>query len=64
MGAFSRIGGSRQWEIELDKEDVMKFKPFDPSAPPVEVDGGWIEYVAVRYGRDSLQTEPEKADEK
>lgn len=64
LGAFSSIGGSHQWEIELSKAAIMKFKPFDPIAPPVEVDGGWIEYVAVRYGRDSLQAEPEKADDK
>lgn len=62
LGAFSRLGEGRMWEIELTKDAVMAFKPFDPAAPPVEVDGGWIEYVAVRYGRDSLQTEPQKAD--
>jgi sporulation protein YlmC with PRC-barrel domain len=63
LGAFSSIGAGKHWEIELTKDAVMRFKPFDPMAPPVEVDGGWIEYVAVRYGRDSLQTEPRKPDE-
>lgn len=56
LGAFVGEDASSHWSIELDAKQILKFKPFDLKAPPIEVDRGWVEYVATRYGRGGLQT--------
>lgn len=58
LGAFLDRERDKDWKIELKPEQVFQFKTFDPKQPPHEVDRGWQEYVAVRYGRDTLQEVP------
>ncbi len=56
LGAFVSEKGEENWSIELDKEQILKFKPFVPEVLPSRVDRGWDEYVAVRYGRGGIQS--------
>ena len=57
VGAFVERDSKKDWKIELELEQVMLFEPFTEGKPPQKIDRGWQEYVAVRYGRDALQTE-------
>jgi len=58
LGAFLNRGRDKDWEIELKREQVFQFIPNDFQNTPQEIDLGWQEYVAVRYGRDALQEVP------
>jgi sporulation protein YlmC with PRC-barrel domain len=55
LAAF--VGDQRpdSWSIELMAAQIFKFKPFTLKDPPIEVERGWEEYVATRYGRSGLQ---------
>jgi len=57
LGAFLDREQRREWKVELKREQVLQFKPFDPQNTPQVIDRGWQEYVAVRYGRDALQVD-------
>jgi len=57
LGAFVDRDPKQDWKIELESEQVMMFAPFTGGKPPQNIDRGWQEYVAVRYGRNALQTE-------
>ena len=61
LGAFVMPQSTYRWMIELPKSKIDAFQPFPADAPPIAVDRGWREYVALRYGRTGLQTE-KKAD--
>ena len=58
LGAFVKRDPKAVWKIELKREQIVNFEPFDRAQPPQTIDRGWQEYVAVRYGRDALQTKP------
>ncbi len=58
LGAFLNRERDKDWKIELKREQVFQFSPFKPESIPQEIDRGWQEYVAVRYGRDTLQEVP------
>ncbi len=55
LGAFVQRDTSKDWRIELERKQIEMFAPFEREKPPQEIDRGWQEYVAVRYGRDALQ---------
>lgn len=57
LGAFVDRDPKQDWKIELESPQVMLFAPFADGNPPQKIDRGWQEYVAVRYGRNALQTE-------
>ncbi len=57
LGAFVDRDAKKDWKIELQREQVMMFEPFGVGTTPQQIDRGWQEYVAVRYGRNALQTE-------
>jgi len=57
LGAFVDRDPKQDWKIELEREQVMLFEPFADEKTPQKIDRGWQEYVAVRYGRNALQTE-------
>lgn len=59
LGAFVDHDPKKDWEIELKQEQVLAFEPIQTGHVPQKIDRGWQEYVAVRYGRDALQTEPQ-----
>jgi hypothetical protein len=63
LGAFLDRERNKDWKIELKREQVFQFKPFDAQQTPQEIERGWQEYVAVRYGRDSLQEVPKAKPE-
>jgi len=56
LGAFAADGNSSRWMIELAKDQILKFKAIDDSFTPSEADAGWLEFVAVKYGRGGLQS--------
>jgi sporulation protein YlmC with PRC-barrel domain len=56
LGAFEAVPGQKSWTIQLPAESITKFKPFEKDAWPTEIERGWTEYIAVRYGRGGLQS--------
>ncbi len=56
LGAFVSDEDNKRWFIELNSDQILKFKPFAENAPPSQIDTGWKEYVAVRYGRGGIQS--------
>ena len=56
LGAFAADGNSSRWMIELAKDQILKFKAIDDLFTPSEADAGWLEFVAVKYGRGGLQS--------
>jgi sporulation protein YlmC with PRC-barrel domain len=57
LAAFVMEPNTYRWSIELTKPRILAFEPFDESSTPTNIDRGWKEYVAVRYGRDGLQSQ-------
>ncbi len=55
LGAFVSDEKPEQWHIDLEAEQIFKFKTFDPKTPPLRVDRGWEEYISTKYGRGGLQ---------
>lgn len=64
LGAFVDRKSKSDWKIELEREQIVLFEPFDKAQPPQAIDRGWQEYVAVRYGRDALQAKPNAKENK
>ena len=60
LGAFAADEMSSRWVVELAKDQILKFEAFDKSFPPTKADSGWLEFVAVKYGRGGLQTKKNK----
>ena len=56
LGAFVSDENTSRWMIDLAKDQILKFEAFDESAPPRKADSGWLEFVAVKYGRGGLQS--------
>jgi sporulation protein YlmC with PRC-barrel domain len=61
LGAFLDRERCKDWKIELKRDQILQFSPYNRREIPQNIDRGWQEYVAVRYGRDTLQEVP-KAD--
>jgi sporulation protein YlmC with PRC-barrel domain len=57
LGAFMDRERNRDWKIDLKREQILQFRPFEPQRTPQDIELGWKEYVSVRYGRDTLQEE-------
>ncbi|KAA5545457.1 PRC-barrel domain containing protein [Roseiconus nitratireducens] len=57
LGAFVATDDQR-FKIELGRDEILKRPTFRESNLPKVVDRGWIEYVAVRYGREGVQNRP------
>lgn len=55
LGAFVADEKNNRWFIELSIDQILKFKTFEEKSPPPQIETGWKEYVAVRYGRGGLQ---------
>jgi len=56
LGAFVLDEKNSRWMIDLAKDQILNFEAFDESAPPRKADSGWLEFVAVKYGRGGLQS--------
>jgi len=56
LGAFASDDKTSRWMIDLAKDQILKFEAFDESALPRKADSGWLEFVAVKYGRGGLQS--------
>ena len=56
LGAFAADEKASRWMIELAKDQIIKFEAFDKLSPPSKADSGWLEFVAVKYGRGGLQS--------
>ncbi len=56
LGAFEADEKNSRWMVELAKDQIIKFEAFDKSSPPANADSGWLEFVAVKYGRGGLQS--------
>ncbi|MCA9132928.1 MAG: PRC-barrel domain-containing protein [Planctomycetales bacterium] len=64
LGAFVMQPPAYRWTIELPQERIREFEPFTLTSPPLRVDRGWKEYIAVRYGREGLQTQKKGGETK
>lgn len=62
LGAFTVRPKSVPWAIDLDREQVLAFETCELEPAPQSVARGWQEFVAVKYGRNAVQTTD--ADEK
>lgn len=57
LGAFEASEGAKQWQIMLPEESVNRFAAFPAGSDwPKQIERGWVEYIAVRYGRGGLQS--------
>jgi sporulation protein YlmC with PRC-barrel domain len=57
LGAFVAQDDSNHWLIELGPEAITQQAKFEEWQWPTSTSRGWIEYIAVRYGRSGLQTQ-------
>ena len=55
LGAFEYYYAADAWKINLAGERIAKFPPVSADELPKQLDRGWVEYVAVRFGRNTLQ---------
>ncbi len=62
LGAFVGNDKDSRWMVEIAKDQIIKFKAFEESAPPTKADSGWLEFVAVKYGRGGLQSKKNEID--
>ena len=56
LGAFAADGNATRWMIELAKDQILKFNAMDDTFTLSKADAGWLEFVAVKYGRGGLQS--------
>jgi sporulation protein YlmC with PRC-barrel domain len=59
LGAFETARAGKAWQIRLEEPSIVKFPAFAAdSAWPTQIERGWVEYVALRYGRGGVQIDP------
>lgn len=54
LGVFE-ISPGKPWQIELDREVIRSRSITLDGDLPRSIDRGWLEYIAVRYGRTGVQ---------
>lgn len=57
LGVFVALDGSNHWLIELSADAITQHAKFEAWQWPTSTSRGWIEYIAVRYGRGGVQTQ-------
>ena len=55
LGAFEYYYSPDTWKINLSSEHIANFPPVSSDQLPKVLDRGWVEYIAVRFGRNTLQ---------
>jgi sporulation protein YlmC with PRC-barrel domain len=64
LSAFVVDPKTEEWTLELPADVVANIKTFRSDQWPDKIDGGWLEYLHVRYGRPlfgGVQSQPHQA---